>query len=359
MSNTVLGSIYSQIIEEVINNSRGDFEDSGIDESVLDSLREVWQSKLTHLNVASFPWDPAPQPDPAKDEAPSGPPLPASSAAPQPAPATAPAYSQAHMTPVLPPQGLQLPTLPGVNGTQIKTEPGLDGPHIKQEQSDRQSEAASRAAENLKSQYGSRASGSIQAIHRGQPGKPPTPVPGQPTGLPIFQPSLPNAQTDGNADDDGRDKDDEDEDEDDWEGVLMQKDADGNVHELGRVEIDRLLHERMASRAKAMEGGGLMLPLKEATKHKTARSRRERQRGPGQFDGEEDEDAINSDLDDPEDDADEDDADEEGVLSHIMLCMYDKVQRVKNKWKCTLKDGVLTVNGKEYVFHKATGEYEW
>lgn len=27
--------------------------------------------------------------------------------------------------------------------------------------------------------------------------------------------------------------------------------------------------------------------------------------------------------------------------------------------KCILKDGVLTVNGKEYVFHKATGEYEW
>jgi transcription initiation factor TFIIA large subunit len=27
--------------------------------------------------------------------------------------------------------------------------------------------------------------------------------------------------------------------------------------------------------------------------------------------------------------------------------------------KCVLKDGVLTVNGKEYVFTKATGEYEW
>src|SRR3954467_7742993 len=27
--------------------------------------------------------------------------------------------------------------------------------------------------------------------------------------------------------------------------------------------------------------------------------------------------------------------------------------------KCVMKDGVLTVNGKEYVFHKATGEYEW
>jgi transcription initiation factor TFIIA large subunit len=32
------------------------------------------------------------------------------------------------------------------------------------------------------------------------------------------------------------------------------------------------------------------------------------------------------------------------------------------KWgnrKCVMKDGVLTVNGKEYVFHKAQGEYEW
>lgn len=27
--------------------------------------------------------------------------------------------------------------------------------------------------------------------------------------------------------------------------------------------------------------------------------------------------------------------------------------------KCVMKDGVLTVNGKEYVFHKASGEYEW
>ena len=46
---------------------------------------------------------------------------------------------------------------------------------------------------------------------------------------------------------------------------------------------------------------------------------------------EDDEDAINSDLDDPEEDLEEDEVDDEG-LGHIMLCMYDKVQRVKNKW---------------------------
>ena len=90
-----------------------------------------------------------------------------------------------------------------------------------------------------------------------------------------------------------------------------------------------------------------------------------------------DEDAINSDLDDPDEGLNDEEDEDEG-MGHIMLCMYDKVQRVKNKWfvpfhfpsvrfwerltrnrKCVMKDGVLTVNGREYVFHKASGEYEW
>ena len=59
----------------------------------------------------------------------------------------------------------------------------------------------------------------------------------------------------------------------------------------------------------------------------------------------EDEDAINSDLDDSGDEAANNDEEDEDIDS--MLCTYDKVQRVKNKWKCTLKDGVLHANGKE------------
>lgn len=67
-----------------------------------------------------------------------------------------------------------------------------------------------------------------------------------------------------------------------------------------------------------------------------------------QLDGdseEDDEDAINSDLDDPEEE--ELDNEDEDEVPQIMLCMYDKVQRTKNKWKCVLKDGVLTINGQE------------
>lgn len=75
--------------------------------------------------------------------------------------------------------------------------------------------------------------------------------------------------------------------------------------------------------------------------------------------GDDDSDGINSDLDDPEDDIDSDGEDEEVENSMMMLCLYDKVQRVKNKWKYILKDGVANINGKDYVFNRANVESEW
>jgi len=73
----------------------------------------------------------------------------------------------------------------------------------------------------------------------------------------------------------------------------------------------------------------------------------------------EDSEAINSDLDDS-DTGDEDEAEEGGVgETDIVFCTYDKVARVKNKWKCILKDGMIHVNGKDYLFAKCTGEFEW
>lgn len=124
-----------------------------------------------------------------------------------------------------------------------------------------------------------------------------------------------------------------------YNAVLLQRDANGNPVEMGRLEIDSLLHAQIASRAKQMEGGGLMLPLKEATRHRSLGTKTQRTGGLSQVDGfeddvkdeEVDEDAINSDLDDPDDDQDDDDDDDDS-MGHIMLCMYDKVQRVKNKW---------------------------
>ncbi|PTB40641.1 uncharacterized protein TrAFT101_005812 [Trichoderma asperellum] len=380
MSNQAVGSVYQTIIEEVINSSRVDFEESGVEEAVLEELRLGWQQKLSQLDVARFPWDPKPEPAPP------------TAAVPPPNTAT-PVQTQAQFS-----TPLSLPTASPPSGmlqNGVKPEPYVKAePGIKQEPGTQQPNmaysnytgmenkntvAANRAAQQLQAQYGMRAQDSINAIQQGRMGQQPqlqTPQPGQPSGpvlpqQPQQQPSehqqpLGNAQVDGAGD--AMLEDSSDDEEESFEGVLLRHGVNGNPEELGRVEIDRILHDQIAAKAKSMEGGGLMLSLKEAAKaqpkSKKLRSKGKGPAGVAAYDGgddddvEVDEDAINSDLDDPDEDRDDDEVDDEG-LGHIMLCMYDKVQRVKNKWKCTLKDGVLTVNGKEYVFNKATGEYEW
>lgn len=75
-------------------------------------------------------------------------------------------------------------------------------------------------------------------------------------------------------------------------------------------------------------------------------------------------DEINSDLDD-EDDEDDKDADGEGydesgtMDENVVLCQYEKVNRTRNKWRCVFKSGIIHVNGADYVFSKANGEFEW
>lgn len=121
-----------------------------------------------------------------------------------------------------------------------------------------------------------------------------------------------------------------------------------------RETSDNLIRDRVLASQRDVEGGGLMTPL-SAIKTSKTRARKQkpsgessslsRAQGDAPADDEEDEDAINSDLDDS-DELDEAEHDEDNV-QNIMLCTYDKVQRVKNKWKCTLKDGVLKVEDTE------------
>ena len=166
-----------------------------------------------------------------------------------------------------------------------------------------------------------------------------------------------NAQTDGPSD---------------WNDMVMQRRA--NAAGASSHEADVSIRELVEQGGLEMEGGGLMMPLAQQKKPRALARLRAAQKNasgdgtaaeasssgapssaiaqadgpPGDDANEElDEDAINSDLDDPEDDAIEE-ADDDQTME-LMLCTYDKVQRVKNKWKCTLKDGVLTTGNKEYV----------
>ena len=163
--------------------------------------------------------------------------------------------------------------------------------------------------------------------------------------------------------------------------------ANGSEGLSNTQEVDMTLRERLEHVSQAMEGGGLMMPLSERDEHPRAKKQKftessttqasylglvaaqmvETTKRPkiAQFDGPhdsedddkvgikadpdlEDEDAINSDLDDSDDNV-VDETEDDAAVGQMMLCTYDKVQRVKNKWKCVLKDGILSTGGKEWV----------
>ncbi|KAI0539799.1 transcription factor IIA, alpha/beta subunit [Xylaria digitata] len=390
MSNSQVGTIYQQIINDVISASRVDFEEGGIDEAVLEQLKKGWQKKLSQQQLAVFPWDPKPDPPPA--------PVPATAPQQNPGP-SAPlptSNGNGYAQPQPPaPQAMPVPMQAGQSTGDVrikaeptvKIEPGLEGNQMPQAipQGDPNNIAQQRVIAQLQNQYGDRAAASISRLREQpsagvaqpqnqqrmanpsmpqaypqqqyRPNVPHNPAaPQQRVPMPTGQ-RPPNSQLDGAGEDGSH------------VGILIRQSLNGPDTEIGQFEIDNMLHAQIAARAKAMEGGGLMLPLKRTSKDKAVPYHKSgKNSGPSRFDGpdddikgedddEDDEDAINSDLDDPDDNVEENEDDEEG--GQIMLCMYDKVQRVKNKWKCVLKDGVLNVNGKDYVFHKATGEYEW
>lgn len=167
---------------------------------------------------------------------------------------------------------------------------------------------------------------------------------------------------------------------DDWDAMVTERRAEAMRHPAGRYSADVTLKEQIHQMSLDMEGGGFMMPLSERPKPPPVKKPKnvahgveessssssvaaQLEEGPdvAQYDGldesedenikddpdlENDEDAINSDLDDPDENV-VDEGDEDAQQGQIMLCTYDKVQRVKNKWKCTLKDGVLTTGGKE------------
>ncbi|KAI9794069.1 MAG: hypothetical protein M1816_006694 [Peltula sp. TS41687] len=364
MSNQAVGQIYQRIIADVIENSLVDFEESAVDRRTLDELREVWQKKLSSLQVAQFPWDPQPAPTPTT--------------------ATPTVPSNGHVgraqSQQSPKQQSSTPTSNGKNnadGVKIKTEPGSEAtlsvvdippllptnhPAVKPTLSNTPA-AAQRAAALMVQKFGSQANTSVGTLQQGLKANAQAAT-GQNQANQQQQPQQRNSpnpsQTDG---------------ADEWAPLSRR----GRDDERRRVEADHMIRRQVEERGLEMEGGGLLRPLSEHRDQGKAIANsakvsplpfrmvpssgartagydgaddmddgRRRVKSEDNQDDVNDEDAINSDLDDPDDDLD-DNPDDDDSNAQIMLCMYDKVQRTKNKWKCILKDGVLTVGGKEFV----------
>ncbi|KAK1148897.1 transcription initiation factor IIA subunit 1-like isoform X1 [Acipenser oxyrinchus oxyrinchus] len=71
-------------------------------------------------------------------------------------------------------------------------------------------------------------------------------------------------------------------------------------------------------------------------------------------DGQVEEEPLNS-----EDDVSDEEGQELFDTENVVVCQYDKIHRSKNKWKFHLKDGIMNLNGRDYVFSKAIGDAEW
>ncbi|XP_072975361.1 transcription initiation factor IIA large subunit-like [Typha angustifolia] len=75
--------------------------------------------------------------------------------------------------------------------------------------------------------------------------------------------------------------------------------------------------------------------------------------------GDDDEPPLNEDDDDDDDLDDLEQGEEEPNTQHLVLAQFDKVTRTKSRWKCTLKDGIMHLNGRDILFNKATGEFDF
>lgn len=65
-------------------------------------------------------------------------------------------------------------------------------------------------------------------------------------------------------------------------------------------------------------------------------------------------DELNSDLDDPDSDIEQG-----GEIDDLLLCLYEKVHRARNKWKCNFRSGVFHIEGQDYAFNRLNGDFEW
>ena len=363
------------------------------------NIWQEWQIKLSGHHIAQMPWDPKP--------------VPQSAAAPPAHPSNATNLpSSSYST-------YDTATGNAGNGVRVKAESGSEHQYNGYAPQGPQGGIA-RAQQLVQQQYGSTANASINAMQRGGGG---LALPGQqqpharPQGLQLPGQTQQNQQqalqqqqaamqrqqqqqqlyhqqqqqprikmennspqlAQGSLQPNYSQTDGSDDALEQWQTLLAERRA---ITAERRQQADRMMHDHILQHSAELQSG-LMLPLDELPSSKRQRraqaaasssNSKQARRDIPQMDGavdkdeddekvdvkdEDDENAINSDLDDPDEEGPNGMGDEDDDKIDSILCTYDKVQRVKNKWKCTLKDGVMKVGPREWVFHKGTGEFEW
>ncbi|QPG77177.1 hypothetical protein FOA43_004583 [Brettanomyces nanus] len=295
MSNVECTQLYERIIEDVIQESRQDFDDSGIDEQTLMDLRNTWRAKLSKSGVGKFTWDQQREEEEVQEKAAEAAASAASAAA-----ATATTATTANSGVGITQGGVNIGAVGGTTGTAYT---GMTT-----------STFSGGATTGTSTGY-------MNSAEFGETG----------LALPKSEPSTANIILPG--------------------GGSAQDSLGGPLGELEGRGPKLEQSDGAADGSDGLDGTN-------------GTSGTDQSSGSDDSDlGSDlgiDSDEINSDLDDPEDEDDiNSDEDNDDPEANIMLCLYDRVQRVRNRWKCNLKDGIANIDGRDYAFQKATGDSEW
>ncbi|GAB1526856.1 transcription factor IIA subunit alpha [Rhizoctonia solani] len=324
MSNRIVPQVYRAIIDEVMANIKSEFEEFGVDEDVMAQLQNKWETKVVASNVAQFeppaptspparhppihPTHPHPPPPPQPQYHPHHPPHPSHPSLmqypyqPYPPP---PGYPYAYPPP--PPQGYQLPPIVQPPPPPQPQPLPAPSPRVKTEDEDGAPKHGTFAP-----------AGGVQLTR-------------------VPQVDGPSEEANGGGGGGGLDG---------WDEVAGSG--------APRTKKYSPLEEYMKTLVMSEAGPSRISQLDGSSEIDAASPPLQT------LDDGRGTEEIGSDLDDS-DDSDADDVENEGAgeAGDYVFCTYDKVQRVKNKWKCVLKDGMIHVNGKDYLFMKCNGEFEW
>ncbi|CAG9561128.1 unnamed protein product [Danaus chrysippus] len=317
--------LYNAVVDDVIAGVRDCFLDDGVDETVLQELKQLWKTKLT----ASGAMDP-PHPDP----------------------------------PTMPPPPVLLQNFPKANGGSILPKRAPD--------------MASQGSSHSGGEHGGPTNIAGTHPHHGIDPNNKVPVqltlPAQP-GVPGSQPrsftiQIPASALNGNK----------------LHQVLTGPIINATIslpQPLAATLLQQHINSTLAGQQNEFDGGGggrsgaapfSLDGALDSSDDEGSIVGDGSEEGAG--DEDEDEESAEERAEEEEEERDESGGAEEEPLNsgddvsdeepgdmfdtdNVVVCQYDKITRSRNKWKFHLKDGIMNLSGKDYVFQKANGDAEW
>ncbi|XP_037274104.1 transcription factor IIA L isoform X3 [Rhipicephalus microplus] len=317
--------LYRSVIEDVINGVKDVFLDEGVDEQALQELRQIWEKKLLESKAIDPPDHP----------------VPAAAGRQQATAATLQPTPQATAQPLtIGPNGLMQPTL-------VQYHTPIRGPGLVD-----QKLIITQQPGQAPTVMSSSAAAAALALH---PDVAASLIQGGVINMGDRQTGNPGAQLQFHP------------------VVTLAGEHYTTTTATGQVCPNRTVSLPFALPAQVVTAAGAQTTLGNVVQLDGARDTSDEDDDEDEFNEDDEEGNEDGPQDDENEDgpqeeveplnSDDDVSDEEATenfeIDNVVVCQYDKISRSRNRWKFHFKDGIMNLQGKDYVFQKAVGDAEW